>query len=228
MCCNRGLEQSREWTVIPHERILKRGPDEARPSTSESPLQRQILYLTHTGCPKKLRNAAGATRAPAQSPLTGSTCYWQSQPDLEEPVSENCFFCSCFLLTTKQDLVVPYHIHGKIWPHCTRFWLGLLGSSSILSATFFGTTCIPPSNLKGEVALEFNYLKYYNAPSWLEHGICFPSTMLDKTCSIPFSTGAGLFKAGPAELERDNHRSLLHHCHSLHCGAEVYIPKTNK
>ena len=138
------------------------------------------------------------------------------------------FFCSCFLLTTKQDLVVPYHINGKIWPHCTRFWLGLLGSSSILSATFFGTTCIPPSNLKGEVALEFNYLKYYNAPSWLQHGICFPSTMLNKTCSIPFSTGAGLFKAGPAELERDNHRSLLHHCHSLHCGAEVYIPKTNK
>ena len=137
-------------------------------------------------------------------------------------------FCNCFLLTTKQDLVVPYHIHGKIWPHCTHFWLGLLGSSSILSATFFGTTCIPPSNLKGEVALEFNYLKYYNAPSWLEHGICFSSTMLDKTCSIPFSTGAGLFKAGPAELERDNHRSLLHHCHSLHCGAEVYIPKTNK
>ena len=137
-------------------------------------------------------------------------------------------FSSCFLLTTKQDLVVPYHIHGKIWPHCTRFWLGMLGSSSILWATFFGTTCIPPSNLKGEVALEFNNLKWYNAPSWLEHGICFPSTILDKTCSIPFSTGAGLFKAGPAKLERDNHRSLLHHCHSLHCGAEVYNPKTNK
>ena len=31
-------------------------------------------------------------------------------------------------------------LHGKIMPHSTQFWLGLLGSSSILLVTFFWDT----------------------------------------------------------------------------------------
>ena len=39
-------------------------------------------------------------------------------------------------------LVVPYydkatHVHGKILPYSTQFWLGFSGSSSILLETFF-------------------------------------------------------------------------------------------
>ena len=37
-----------------------------------------------------------------------------------------------FLTKNEQDHALPSHVHVKIWPHSTQFWLGFLGSSSIL------------------------------------------------------------------------------------------------
>ena len=37
-------------------------------------------------------------------------------------VSGNCCFWS-FLTKTKQDQALPSHVHGKICPHSTQFWL---------------------------------------------------------------------------------------------------------
>ena len=58
------------------------------------------------------------------------------QPDMEEPVSGNLFFKTKHLSRTKP---LPSHIHEKIWPRSTQFWLGFLGFSSILEVTFWDT-----------------------------------------------------------------------------------------
>ena len=50
--------------------------------------------------------------------------------------TKNCFSWS-FLPTTKQDQALPSRNHEKICPQSTQFWLGVLGSNSILSAHFF-------------------------------------------------------------------------------------------
>ena len=45
------------------------------------------------------------------------------------------FFSSC--TKTRQDQALPSHAYGKFLPHITKFWLGFLGSSSILILIFF-------------------------------------------------------------------------------------------
>ena len=41
----------------------------------------------------------------------------------------------------KQDQALPNHVHGKIWPRSTQFWLRILGFSSILKVISFETPC---------------------------------------------------------------------------------------
>ena len=56
------------------------------------------------GCPKKwLIECCCNHSAQAKSPVAGTPCVW-------------IFFWS-FLTKTKQDQVLPSHVHGKIWPH---------------------------------------------------------------------------------------------------------------
>ena len=45
------------------------------------------------------------------------------------------FLSSCTKI--KQDQALPSHAYGKFLPHITKFWLGFLGSSSILILIFF-------------------------------------------------------------------------------------------
>ena len=47
---------------------------------------------------------------------------YPSQLDLDKGVTGNYFFGS-FLTKTKQDQAIPSHVHGKIWPRRTQFWL---------------------------------------------------------------------------------------------------------
>ena len=53
----------------------------------------------------------------------------------------NTIFWS-FLTQPKQDEALPSHGYRKIRPSSAQFWLGFLGSSSILLANFFLTPCV--------------------------------------------------------------------------------------
>ena len=87
-----------------------------------------------TGCLKK----GVANRMPLEPQFIRSisSCRHPLLFNFTQIWTKNCFSWS-FLPTTKQDQALPSRNHEKICPQSTQFWLGVLGSNSILSAHFF-------------------------------------------------------------------------------------------
>ena len=111
--------------IIPHGKLSLQDP--------RTPKDKQNSFH-NTGCPKKVTFRMLLEPQFIRS-ITSSR--HPSQSDLDQPLSENDFFW-WFLTKTKTDQALSSHIHGKIWPCSTQFWLGFLGFSSILKVTFLG------------------------------------------------------------------------------------------
>ena len=90
----------------------------------------------NTGCLKK----GVANRMPLEPQFIRSiSSSWHPLLfNLTQIWTRNCFSWS-FLIKTKRDQAPPSRVHVKICTHNTQFWLGFLGSSSILSAHFLDT-----------------------------------------------------------------------------------------
>ena len=82
------------------------------------------------GCRMLLEPGVAITNRWAISAGLGRACLWH-------------LFFGRFSSRLLRNQALPSHIHGKIWPDSTQFWLGFLGSSSILLASFFWQ-CLRP------------------------------------------------------------------------------------
>ena len=100
----------------------------------------------YTVCPEKV---AGCRML--LEPVVAMAYRWAISAGLGRACLWNLFF-GRFSPRLLRNQALPSHIHGKIWPHSTQFWLGFLGSSSILLASLFWTL------LEAEKVSKFLYM----------------------------------------------------------------------